>query len=210
MTQNLNRTLTRPLTRLLLKTPMTANQVTLLGLGVGLSAGPLIGQNRYDLNLVGALFFELYYLLDNCDGDIARLKNQQSELGGWLDFTTDAIIHVWLYFWLFLWAKNHYFSLGPLPLVALIGILFSYLIGLWAHYRRFTIAFNPMTWKESKEPLSLYQWLKLNLDNENFALLFLLVVILHLKIPFLCATAIGANFFWISLLIRQRAKFFAY
>lgn len=210
MPQNINRLLTRPLTRLLLKTPLSANQVTFLSLAVGLAAGPFFAQRQYALNLAGALLFQLYYLLDNCDGDVARLKNQQSPFGGWFDIITDAIVHTWLYLWLISWIRNSRPELTNAALLAMAGIFFSYSLGLLARFRGFTIALNPDAWKESTGPLNLRQWFRLNLDNENFSLLFCLVIFFNLEIPFLFATAIGANLFWIWILVIHKKKFFSF
>lgn len=208
MAQNLNRLLARPLTRILLRTSLSANQVTLLSLGVGLGAGPLLSQSRFVHTVIGALLFQLYYLLDNSDGEVARLKNQQSAFGAWFDIITDAVVHIWLYLWLFIWTERYHPQLTAVALLAVIGICLSYLLGLLARFRGFTIALNPDAWKESRESADLSQWLRLNLDNENFSLFLLLVVLLNLKIPFLWATAIGANFFWIKLILGKRRKFF--
>ena len=208
MPQNINRLLTRPLTRLFLKTSLSANQVTFLGLAIGLAAGPFFAQQRQDLNLVGALLFQLYYLLDNCDGEIARLKNQQSSFGSWLDITTDTLVHTWLYLWLALWVKNAHPELTDVALFALTGIFFSYSLCLLARFRGFTITLNPDALEKSTESLSLRQWFRLNMTNENFSLFFCLVILFNLKIPFLFATAIGANCFWIKILVSKRKKFF--
>ncbi|MBI1976597.1 MAG: CDP-alcohol phosphatidyltransferase family protein [Candidatus Omnitrophica bacterium] len=210
MPQNLNRLLARPLTRLLLQTRLSANQVTFLSLAVGLTAGPLFAQQQYALNIAGALLFQLYYLLDNCDGEIARLKNQRSSFGGWFDITTDAVVHTSLYLWLALWTKNTHPELTHISLAALAGISLCHTLGLLARFKGFTIALNPTAWKESTGPSGLRQQIRLNLDNENFSLLLLAVIFFDLKIPFLLATAIGANFFWIWILWVHRKKFFLF
>lgn len=209
MPQNINRLLTRPLTRLLLKTPLSANQITLLSLGVGLTAGPFLGQPQYPLNILGALLFQLYYLLDNCDGEIARARHQQSRLGGWLDLLTDTIVHTWIYGWLALWVRNNSPRLAGVVFLAPLGIFLCYFLSLLAHWRGFTIALKPCALKQSKEPLRLRQWMQLNLDNENFSLFFLLVTLLRLTTPFFLATAIGANLFWARTLLRRKKEFFA-
>lgn len=208
MPQNINRLLTRPLTRLLLKTPLSANQVTLLSLIVGLTAGPFFAPQQYALNLAGALLFQLYYLLDNCDGEIARLKNQQSVFGGWFDVSTDTVVHTSLYFWLAIWIKKYHPELTAVALLALAGILFSYGLSLLAHSRGFTLDLNPVGCKSLAVPLSLRHWLRLNLNNENFSLLFLAVILFNAKILFLFATAVGANFFWVKFLVNKREALF--
>ncbi len=210
MPQNINRLLTRPLTRLLLKTPLSANQVTLLSLMVGLTAGPFFAQQQYALNLAGALLFQLYYLLDNCDGEIARLKNQQSVFGGWFDTSTDTVVHTSLYFWLAVWIKKYHPELTAVALLALAGILFCYGLSLLARSRGFTLALNPGGRESSAVPFSMRHQLRLNLDNENFSLLLLAVILLNSKILFLFATAVGANFFWVKFLVSHKKKFLGF
>lgn len=210
MPQNINRLLSRPLTRLLLKSSLSANQVTFLSLVAGLAAGPFFSQQEYVLNAAGALLFQLYYLLDNCDGEIARFKNQQSFLGGWFDITTDAVVHVWLYFWLAAWIKTFRPELVYISLLALIGVLLCHSLGLLARFRGFTIAFNPNAWQETPGSLNLLQQIRLNLDNENFSLVLLAVILCNLKLPFLFTTALGSNFFWIWTLWIHRKKFFSF
>ena len=42
----------------------------------------------------GRLLFLAHSILDGCDGELARLKFQQSRLGGVLDFWGDNIVHI--------------------------------------------------------------------------------------------------------------------
>jgi phosphatidylglycerophosphate synthase len=43
---------------------------------------------------VGALLFLLHSIVDGCDGELARLKFQESRYGGLLDFWGDNVVHV--------------------------------------------------------------------------------------------------------------------
>ena len=89
----LNRIFSRPLTRILLATPLTPNHVTTLCLLTGLAAGYLFSKGLYETSLVGAILYQIAVVLDNCDGEIARAKKLGSVFGGWYDiaadFTTD-------------------------------------------------------------------------------------------------------------------------
>ena len=86
------------LTRLLLKTPITANGVTYLMImtGVSISAALLIPGIK---GILLALFLsQLQMLWDCCDGEIARWRNTQSPKGVFLDrvghYLTEALIPV--------------------------------------------------------------------------------------------------------------------
>jgi 1L-myo-inositol 1-phosphate cytidylyltransferase / CDP-L-myo-inositol myo-inositolphosphotransferase len=43
---------------------------------------------------VGALLFLIHSIVDGCDGELARLKFQESRYGGILDFWGDNIVHI--------------------------------------------------------------------------------------------------------------------
>ena len=89
----LNRVFSRPLTRLLLRTPLKPNQITTLSLAIGITAGWLFSIGVHASSLGGALLYQLAVVLDNCDGEIARAKNLGSRFGAWYDifavFITD-------------------------------------------------------------------------------------------------------------------------
>ena len=87
----LNRVLSKPLTRVLLKTPLTPNQVTLASLGFGFLAGYFFSLGEYAPSLAAAGSYQVAVVLDNCDGEIARAKKLGSEFGGWLDIVCDIL-----------------------------------------------------------------------------------------------------------------------
>ena len=73
----------------LLKTPLRPNHVTALSLVSGLTAGfAMSGGSRSGL-LWGTFFLQLSFILDDCDGTIARLKNLRSDSGMWFDLIAD-------------------------------------------------------------------------------------------------------------------------
>jgi phosphatidylglycerophosphate synthase len=107
------RPLSRPLTRLLLHTPVTPNQVSyvvgLIGLfGCFLTALP--GQTHL---IWGAALVFLSGIIDGCDGEIARLKLTSSTFGAWLDTIVDELTT----FSYFVAIGVHTFHLHPQPWV---------------------------------------------------------------------------------------------
>jgi phosphatidylglycerophosphate synthase len=87
-----NQHLSLRMTRLLCRTPVTPNQVTLLALAVGLAGAALLaGGGRAAIAIAGALIF-LQNVLDSCDGELARLRFQFSALGQWLDNIADDLV----------------------------------------------------------------------------------------------------------------------
>jgi phosphatidylglycerophosphate synthase len=88
---HLIRPLTRPLTRALLATRVSPNQVTAAALLCALATALLAAAGGL---LNAALAGVLYWIgnaLDCVDGDLARLRLQSSKLGEWLDSMTDEI-----------------------------------------------------------------------------------------------------------------------
>ncbi|MBT4219986.1 MAG: CDP-alcohol phosphatidyltransferase family protein [Rhodospirillaceae bacterium] len=81
------------LSPLLAKTPVSANQVSLIAMVFGLVAGWYLAIGGFDNALVGAGYLLVYYILDHCDGEIARIHGQSSEFGKQLDTFVDWVVH---------------------------------------------------------------------------------------------------------------------
>jgi len=88
----LNRKISSFITALLIRTPVSANQVTIFNSFIGLSSIFFFMNGSYYNILIGAVIFQVNTIVDHCDGEIARQKNQSSRFGFWLDVTTDAIV----------------------------------------------------------------------------------------------------------------------
>jgi phosphatidylglycerophosphate synthase len=82
------RVLARPFVHLFKLLRISANAVTLLGLGLGLAVGYLIydGQTWYALGL-----FVLMMVLDHADGQLARATGTASPFGEYLDGVVDRV-----------------------------------------------------------------------------------------------------------------------
>lgn len=93
----INRFLSRPLTAVLLKTPLKPNHITALSLTFGILSGFLFSTGKYHFAALGALAFQIAAVLDNCDGEIARAKGLKSVFGGWFDVTGDVLTDVALF-----------------------------------------------------------------------------------------------------------------
>ncbi len=79
------------LTPVLARLPVTPNQITAASLMFGLACAWLIMLEGWAT--VGGVMLVLCYVLDNCDGEIAILKNQRTEFGGHFDTFVDWIVH---------------------------------------------------------------------------------------------------------------------
>lgn len=80
-------------TSLLLRLPVTPNQVTLAATAAGFGSALCYLQGGQGWQVAGALLLVLCYVLDNCDGEIARLGGMRSDLGARLDTFGDWAVH---------------------------------------------------------------------------------------------------------------------
>lgn len=79
-------------------TRVTPNQVTLASLVVcALSGAMLLWRDDYAWVLAAVVVFEISFILDCADGQLARLRGRASVLGHLLDFLTDEIKAMMLY-----------------------------------------------------------------------------------------------------------------
>jgi phosphatidylglycerophosphate synthase len=90
----LNRPISRVITRLLLKLPITPNAWTILIFAPALVAFLFLVRGDYTGFLVGSALFQLVNILDGCDGEIARAKYLDSERGRRLDAFCDFLANL--------------------------------------------------------------------------------------------------------------------
>lgn len=92
------RPLSRPVTRVLARLPISANQITWTAMVFGLAACWAAAQATHGWSIAAGVLMTIAYILDNCDGDIARMKNQCSTFGMYLDGFVDWLVHT-VFFW---------------------------------------------------------------------------------------------------------------
>ncbi|HKE14807.1 MAG TPA: CDP-alcohol phosphatidyltransferase family protein [Kofleriaceae bacterium] len=110
-------------------TPITPNQVTFLSLVVAAGSGLMFALlPGHAWLMLAALVFELSFVLDCADGQLARLRRQASPLGHLLDFLMDEIKAMFIFACVAyrLWHGGG----DDLYLVAGLGGLFSLASGL--------------------------------------------------------------------------------
>ncbi|HKZ07857.1 MAG TPA: CDP-alcohol phosphatidyltransferase family protein, partial [Methylomirabilota bacterium] len=94
--QYLHRRCSRWITRALVRTPATPNQVSALSLAIGLVAVWCFWHATAPSAALGVLCYALACIVDHSDGELARLTFQESRLGAHLDWAIDTIIHAGL------------------------------------------------------------------------------------------------------------------
>jgi hypothetical protein len=112
MARHVERPLSLQISRYLAPTAVTPNQISMVSIVVGLSGAPFFLSVFSTWQTVGALLLLAHSILDGCDGELARLKFQESRWGGVLDFWGDNIVHMAAFvYWRLMRDKN---DSGPL------------------------------------------------------------------------------------------------
>jgi len=85
-------------TKILLYTPISANQTTLLSIFFSIFSGLFFALTDNWYWIVGCLLFELYIVFDFVDGEIARYRKQSSLRGSYLDSLAHYFVNPFIFF----------------------------------------------------------------------------------------------------------------
>lgn len=93
--RHINKKISFRITRhLLCKLPITPNQVTLGGGLLALVGCALIATGQGTAIIAGYALAQLQSILDGCDGELARVRFQQTAIGEWLDTVVDDLLNI--------------------------------------------------------------------------------------------------------------------
>ena len=123
VSRHLNRPVSRWLSRYLVRTTVTPNQISLISWMLSCIAAGLMALGGYPALAAGGVLAQLASIIDGCDGEIARLKHSQSDFGGWFDAVLDRYADAVLLFGL-MW---HEFAETGTSLSVLLG--FAAIVG---------------------------------------------------------------------------------
>jgi len=193
-----DRRLSQAITRHLVRTPVTPNQITLVSAAIGLSGAFFLAQPAWLWQVLGSLLFLLSTIVDGCDGELARLTFQESEFGAKLDVLMDNVVHLFVFpsIALGLYRREYdtlYFVLGGL---ALGGILVSMAVYL------------PYLWRRQRVHSGLAR-LHEHLASRDFAYILPVLALFDKLEWFLWATTIGTYLFagaWVVIAMRARQQ----
>lgn len=115
----LNRPLSMRLSRYLVRTPVTPNQISFFSFILSLVGAWLFAKQGYLPLAAGAVLAQTASVVDGCDGEVARLKFLESDFGGWFDAVLDRYADAFLLFGL-TW---HVFSLSARGLDLFVGFM---------------------------------------------------------------------------------------
>ena len=119
----LNRPISTRITRHLLRTDITPNYVSFFSFILAMLGAFLFFSGGYINLVIGAILAQVSSVIDGCDGEIARLKFQVTEFGGWFDAVLDRYADAFLLFGLTYYAyfTNMNFSVLFIGFLAIIG-----------------------------------------------------------------------------------------
>jgi phosphatidylglycerophosphate synthase len=92
--RNFDRHISRALSRVLVRFPISPTQWTIAILPFALAAFAAFIWDGWTGTLIGMLLVEIQSVLDGCDGEIARAKYMESEIGRRLDMLCDVGIEI--------------------------------------------------------------------------------------------------------------------
>jgi len=94
----LNRPISVRISRYLVQRDVTPNQISLFSFLCSLLAAGLFALGGYVALLLGGVLAQFASVIDGCDGEVARLKYQSSDFGGWFDAVLDRYADAFLLF----------------------------------------------------------------------------------------------------------------
>lgn len=111
-----------PLARLLVPTPLTPNQVSVIAFAMACGALALLAVGR---NIEAGAIIQASSIVDGVDGDLARAKNMASKFGGLFDAVLDRFADAAIAGGMAWWALSHEDWPGALVLgfAATVGFL---------------------------------------------------------------------------------------
>jgi phosphatidylglycerophosphate synthase len=208
-----NRGVSLPISIALIRTPVTANQLSVALVALGFYSAWLFSLGHYWTGVLGGFLSLAASVLDGCDGEIARLKYQESALGCWIETFGDYSYYIAIFVGLTVGAVRMtgwpvFYWLGA---IALAGTLVAFALLIYLRSRitagqpekLHTIAkarfkAEPSWWSRVIWRISFVAT-RSAMPYGIFALS--LVGLLPLVVAL---AAIGSNTYWISLVLKLR------
>jgi len=128
----LNRPISIRISKWLVSKNVSPNQISLASFLFSTLAALFFAIGYYPLLLLGGLIAQFASIIDGCDGEIARLKYQSSQYGGWLDAVLDRYADGFLLFGLTLYAYQHTAWPWAALLIGFLAIMGSFVLSYTA------------------------------------------------------------------------------
>jgi phosphatidylglycerophosphate synthase len=191
--RHFNRPLGRRLSKILIRTPITPNQITITSALIGLLGAWFFSWGTYAGSLLGALLFQFSALLDCVDGEVARIVFKESPVGRRLDIWLDQAVHIALFAAIpaGLWRAGAGTAVLWLGVSAVVGALIS-----------FGAVLRGLQHSGSDRNDRLGRLIH-GATSRDFSVLLICLALLGRLEWFLWLTGIAVHLFWISALWLQ-------
>ncbi len=204
------RALSRRLTPRLAAWNVSADQATCASMLLGLAAAAAYLDGSRAHVLSGAALLIACYVLDNCDGELARARGTASARGALLDTASDAVVHVVLFAAMGVGLTR---ALGDptwawLGLLAASGAAINSAIAIRVQLR--AVHPTPSADAGGATPRGALEWLLFafrELGRADFCFLLALATAAQLHGWLLAASAVGAHVYWITAFSRSARRF---
>ncbi len=94
----LNRPISTEISRYLVRTDISPNSVSFLSFAICSASAIFFFLGGYLSLVIGGVLAQISSIIDGCDGEIARLKFQKTDFGGWFDAVLDRYADAFLLF----------------------------------------------------------------------------------------------------------------
>ena len=208
-----NRRMSLPISIALIRTPLTANQLSVTLVALGLYSAWLFSLGHYWTGVLGGFLSLAASVLDGCDGEIARLKYQESALGCWIETVGDYSYYIAIFIGLTVGAvrQTHWEIFYWLGGIALAGTLLSFALLIYLRSR--ITAGQPeklhsiakARFKAEPTLWSRVIW-KISFVATRAAMPYgIMALALVYGLPLVVfLAAVGGNIYWISLILKLR------
>jgi phosphatidylglycerophosphate synthase len=208
-----NRRMSLPISIALIRTPLTANQLSVSLVAMGFYSAWLFSIGDYWTGVLGAFLSLAASVLDGCDGEIARLKYQESALGCWIETVGDYSYYIAIFAGLTLGAVRQtgaeiFYWLGAL---ALGGLLLTFALLIYLRTRitagqpEKLHAVAAARFRADGSLWSRVIW-RISFTATRSAMPYgIMAFALCNALPgIVVLAAIGANIYWVSLVLKLR------
>ena len=208
-----NRRISVPISIALIRTPLTANQLSLMLVALGLYAAWLFSIGHYWTGVLGGFLSLAASVLDGCDGEIARLKYQESALGCWIETAGDYSYYIAIFAGLTVGAVRQtgsetFYWIGA---IALTGTLLTFALLIFLRSRitagqpEKLHAVAAVRFRAAPSWWTALIW-RISFVATRSAMPYgIMAFALFGALPgIVVLAAIGANVYWVSLLLKLR------
>ena len=202
MARHVERPISLAISRALAASAVTPNQITLISVVIGLAGAPFFLSPLGRWQTLGALLLLAHSILDGCDGELARLRFQETRWGGLLDFWGDNVVHCAVFACMSAgWSRG---GGGMLPVLlgvsAVLGTLGSASFVYWRVLRPKRDA-GPLFTSVARAPARPLARLLDTLSRRDFFYLILAFALFGRADWFLLLTGLGAPIFFFLVLV---------